>query len=549
MKVKKIISIIFYVIAIFFLLLYDVAEILPHLSLSETGRLFLLCGSCLFLFVGGVLWSKCVQNNKAMKINLWIFFALYLVLLITLTLFDPMWGRNRFDMFNWDNEGLKIYIENSLNLIPFKTIGGYISDMFSSLKSTSTIFYNLLGNVVCLMPFAFFLPLLFKKIDNVKKFLITILCITLGIEVLQFITFSGSCDIDDIILNTLGAFVMYLILQIKSVKNLIRNIFLLEKNEINKKQIIVIAIIVFIIICMCVILIKIRGRYYDKALDEYTAKYNYNIQIIDESEATDTALDMFYEDELYEYYFSSIKSDYVYAVINGTEKHLVKDLLNNNPTEYVIRIDRLERAGLDFIKKDKYERIDLTISGEVYLNEEISNNQVFELKEAAVSYGISETKYEIFIIPKKSGNSNLKLNFYNRENENEIVETREYIITVDENLQVKKEHTINLFKLEEISSITIDTLSQYNNKKEFKDEESIKEIYDIFIDKKTHIENINDVPVNPDILYFVKFKNVSGKSKSAYIYKKDNKYYIEQPYNGIYLITEAEYTMVEKYIK
>ena len=33
----------------------------------------------------------------------------------------------------------------------------------------------------------------------------------------------------------------------------------------------------------------------------------------------------------------------------------------------------------------------------------------------------------------------------------------------------KDEYTINLFKIEEISSITIDTLSQYDNKKEFKD--------------------------------------------------------------------------------
>ena len=108
---------------------------------------------------------------------------------------------------------------------------------------------------------------------------------------------------------------------------------------------------------------------------------------------------------------------------------------------------------------------------------------------------------------------------------------------------------INLFKLEEISSITIDTLSQYKNKKEFKDEETIKEIHDVFTDKKTHIESVNDVPVNPDILYFVKFRNDAGNSKLAYIYKKDNKYYIEQPYNGIYQITEEEYSRIEKFIK
>ena len=97
--------------------------------------------------------------------------------------------------------------------------------------------------------------------------------------------------------------------------------------------------------------------------------------------------------------------------------------------------------------------------------------------------------------------------------------------------------------------ITIDTLSQYDNKKEFKDEATIKEIYEIFADKKTRIESVNDVPVNPDVLYSLRFENDAATSKSAYIYKKGNKYYIEQPYNGIYQITEDEYTRIEKFIK
>lgn len=439
MKTKKIISILFYVIAIVFLLLYGVTEILPRISLSEMGRLFLLCGCCLFLFIGGMIWSKTTNNNKLMKINLWIFFTLYLVLLITLTLFDSMWGRNGFNLMNWNSEMLNIYIDNSLNLVPFKTIGGYISDMFSSLTSTSTIFYNLLGNVVCLMPFAFFLPLIFKKMNNTKKYLITIVCITLGIELLQFITFSGSCDIDDIILNTSGAFIMYLILQIKSVKNLIRNIFLLEKNEVNKKQIIIISVIVFMVICLFALLIKVREKYYNKALDEHTAKYNFNIQIIDEAKATDQALEKFYEDELYEYYFSSIKSDYVYAIINGNEKYLVKDLLNNNPTEYVIKIDGLERAGLDFIKINKYERINFTITGKVIYDSEIENNEILEIKNPTVKYGIEETDIEVFIIPKRSGKSKLTFNFYNNVKDRDFVGRKEYIVTVDENLKVKYE--------------------------------------------------------------------------------------------------------------
>ena len=128
-------------------------------------------------------------------------------------------------------------------------------------------------------------------------------------------------------------------------------------------------------------------------------------------------------------------------------------------------------------------------------------------------------------------------------------EMKEYEMKFEEELNKNKEYEINLFELDEISSITIDTLSQYDNKKEFKDKETIEEIYNIFVDKKTNIESVNDIPVNPDILYFVKLKNNSGNYKSAYIYKKDNQYYIEQSYNGIYQVTEDEYTKIEKIVK
>ena len=134
---------------------------------------------------------------------------------------------------------------------------------------------------------------------------------------------------------------------------------------------------------------------------------------------------------------------------------------------------------------------------------------------------------------------------YNDFNEEMKVYEEKY----EEELNKNKEYVINLFELKEISSITIDTLAQYDNKKEFKDKESIEEIYEVFADKKTNVESVNDIPVNPDILYFVKFKNDSGNYKSAYIYKKDNQYYIEQPYNGIYQVTEDEYTKIEEAVK
>lgn len=436
---KKIVSTIFYILAIFLILVYVWSEITPHLMLSEKGRLIFLCGSCLFLYIGGLIKSKTENNNKPMKINLWIFFVLYLVLLITLTLFDPMWGRNGFNAFNWTKEGLDIYVSDSLNLIPFKTISEYFKMIFTSLLDTSTIFMNLFGNIICLMPLALFLPLLFKKIDNTKKFLITILCITFGIEIIQFITFTGCCDIDDIILNTFGAFIMYKILNIKDVKNLMRNIFLLEKNEVNKKKIIIV-IIPIIIVCIGVFgLYKIGQKHYDENLDEWTSKWVYEVEIVDESEGSDQQLEKFYETDVYEYYFEGIKSDSVYAIINGNERYLVKDLLNNNPTDYVIFFSNFERAGLKFIRKEKYPKIEINVNGNLYLADTtISNKEIFEIGYGTQKQGIDDFSIEIFIIPKQSGQATLTLNFENSKN-NKIEKIKNYTITINENLEVEYE--------------------------------------------------------------------------------------------------------------
>ena len=113
----------------------------------------------------------------------------------------------------------------------------------------------------------------------------------------------------------------------------------------------------------------------------------------------------------------------------------------------------------------------------------------------------------------------------------------------------EKEYILTIGKLEEVSSITIDTLAQKDNIKEFDDKTSINAIYNIFSDKTTNVESINDNPSNPDVLYLVKFNHSDGDSKTAYAYKKGNKYYIEQPYNGIYQISEEEYKSIEKLIK
>lgn len=112
-----------------------------------------------------------------------------------------------------------------------------------------------------------------------------------------------------------------------------------------------------------------------------------------------------------------------------------------------------------------------------------------------------------------------------------------------------KEYKIDLYKLDDVSNITIDILSQYDNLKEFTDEITINKIYSVFNDKTTYTKSVNDNPIEPDVLYAVQFKNKNNDSKTIYIYKKGKNFYIEQPYNGIYETTEEEFNTIESFIK
>lgn len=142
---------------------------------------------------------------------------------------------------------------------------------------------------------------------------------------------------------------------------------------------------------------------------------------------------------MYEYYFEGIKSDSVYAIINGNERYLVKDLLNNNPTDYVIFFSNFERAGLKFIRKEKYPKIEINVNGNLYLADTtISNKEIFEIGYGTQKQGIDDFSIEIFIIPKQSGQATLTLNFENSKN-NKVEKIKNYTITINENLEVEYE--------------------------------------------------------------------------------------------------------------
>lgn len=97
-----------------------------------------------------------------------------------------------------------------VNLVPFAEIRRYLTYV-----STIGILYvgiNLFGNIVVMIPFGYALPSLFGQ-GKKRPFLYVFIgmLFSILIEIFQYYTHTGTCDVDDVILNTIGVIVGYLI--------------------------------------------------------------------------------------------------------------------------------------------------------------------------------------------------------------------------------------------------------------------------------------------------------------------------------------------------
>ena len=429
-KVNLVSSIIMYVIAGLVLLFYFGIGFIAQMT--EVSRLVLLGASSLFLYIGGGLLSKYLDNNKPMKINLYIFFGLYLILLITLTLFDSLWLRNGFNFSGFDN------IQDRINLVPFKTIMTFVKE-FNSMYSTSQIMLNLFGNVCAFMPMALFLLLLFKRQNKAFQFVITLILMILGIEFLQLITGSGRFDIDDLILNLFGAVLVYLLFKIKSVNALIHNIFLLEKNKISKKSYIKIISFIVIAIVLFMGVIVYRNKLYDKNYEEYSKIYNPEIAFEHSDECSDNNL--FYEDEVYKYYFECYGNDDFYLIVNNEEKYYVKDFLDSSKYNYDIDmlLSTMDYNNIKYKVENKYPHFNMKVKntfGSAYYGPSDVDSDIAKLVLKDKSVDGNNLEFEVNIIPKKNGEEVMNVDFEIYEDGETKTITKKVKVTVDEDLNV-----------------------------------------------------------------------------------------------------------------
>ena len=135
--------------------------------------------------------GKSAYCRRALWVLLVYYFAILSVLLFFGGLFhvDRVWG-------------------SAVNLEPFYTIRRFLihyrrTGSFSSLS-------NLLGNIVILIPLGVLLPVLFRTLRRFWLALPLMALFAVGVEYIQWRTGVGIADVDDSILNFLGAAVGYI---------------------------------------------------------------------------------------------------------------------------------------------------------------------------------------------------------------------------------------------------------------------------------------------------------------------------------------------------
>jgi glycopeptide antibiotics resistance protein len=144
-----------------------------------------------------------IKHKKWITTISYTLFIMYIIIAIILLFLSPY----RQAAYEINSAGTNPY-----NIIPFKTITDYLKA--SSHINQSIWMSNLFGNVLAFFPLGIFLPWLFKRLMGFWRTTSSVFLATSSVEILQFATRVGSFDIDDIILNTIGGAIGYLLIKL-----------------------------------------------------------------------------------------------------------------------------------------------------------------------------------------------------------------------------------------------------------------------------------------------------------------------------------------------
>ncbi len=145
------------------------------------------------------------KETSADKRKYHMIFLVYLFIVVRLIIFKYPLSHLAEIARSW-GKGAVLHGLDTANFTLFKTIRMYI-DYAYMLNS----FENLVGNVIVFVPFGFLLPYVHEAGKKFWVMLLNAFLFVLGIEVFQLFSAFGAFDVDDILLNCVGAIIGYLL--------------------------------------------------------------------------------------------------------------------------------------------------------------------------------------------------------------------------------------------------------------------------------------------------------------------------------------------------
>lgn len=139
------------------------------------------------------------EHRKLLHGFSWFCFVIYLIVMVYFLFFSEQMGRIPSDTYHY-------------NLKPFAEIERYLGN--TSRIGYFNVILNLAGNVICFMPLGFVLPIITNRNWGIFRITLMTFLASLFVEGLQLVSKLGSCDVDDMILNTLGGILGYILFAI-----------------------------------------------------------------------------------------------------------------------------------------------------------------------------------------------------------------------------------------------------------------------------------------------------------------------------------------------
>lgn len=128
--------------------------------------------------------------------------AVYIILMLLL-LYAKGIDACGFRMRAAQSQGYWQIVRRYANFELLKSVRPFLQTM-RGMQLRDLIFNQVAGNYLIFIPAGIFLPFYYRKQRKLKCFFLTSLLLILLIEISQVLTFLGSFDVDDILLNLAG---------------------------------------------------------------------------------------------------------------------------------------------------------------------------------------------------------------------------------------------------------------------------------------------------------------------------------------------------------